>query len=125
MKKVKYIAMGSWPVLVGFTDSKKAFSKLVKDVECSDTYGWMATSTALATTHCFVEEDGTKCFIVTFDPDISTENLPSIVAHEAWHVVEGIYAYVGEDTFGSEATAYLIQYLVESMYKGLVNGRIA
>jgi hypothetical protein len=123
MKKIEYIAMGSWPVLVGFTDSKKAFEKLVKDIECEDI--WMATPTALATTTCFVDDAGTNCFIVTFDPEIKTENLPSIIAHEAWHIVEGIYDYVGEEKFGSEATAYLIQYLVESMYKGLMNGRAA
>ena len=125
MKKVEYIAMGSWPVLVGYTDSKKAFNKLVKDIECNDHNGWMATPTALATTHCFVDDEGVNCFIVTFNPDIKLENLPSIIAHEAWHIVEGIYEYVGEDKFGSEATAYLIQYLVESMYKGLTSGRTA
>jgi hypothetical protein len=125
MNKIEYIAMGSWPVLVGFTDSKKAFNKLVKDIECQEHLGWMATSTAMATTHCFVDDEGTNAFIVTFDPDISVDALPSIISHEVWHVVEGIYEYLGEKKFGSEATAYLIQYLVESMYKGLVNGRTA
>jgi hypothetical protein len=124
MRKIEYIAMGSWPVLVGFTDSKKAFTKLVKDIECGET-GWMVSPTALATTTCFVDDEGVNCFIVTFDPELKTENLPSIIAHEAWHIVEGIYDYVGEEKFGSEATAYLIQYLVESMYKGLMNGRAA
>jgi len=114
--------MGSWPVMVGFTDSKKAFAKLIKDIDCND---WMATDTAMATTHGFVDDSGTNAFIVTYNPDIPHDSLPAIIAHEAWHIVEGIYEYLGEDKAGSEATAYLIQYLVESMYKGLVNGRTA
>lgn len=122
MKTVEHISMGPWPVLVGFTDNKKAFEKQMKKVDCKGLQ-FQLNDTCLATTSHLYDADGVNYFVVTFSPDIKSENLPSVVAHEAWHVVEGIYEQVGEDTFGSEATAYLIQYLVEVMYKGLMDGR--
>lgn len=124
MKTVEHIPMGPWPVLVGFTDNEKAFKKEMKRIDCNEA-SFQLNNTSTATTTCLYDSDGVNYFLVTFKPDIKTENLPSVVAHEAWHVVEGIYDYVGEEKFGSEATAYLIQYLVETMYKGLMDGRAA
>lgn len=122
MKTVEHIPMGPWPVLVGFTDNAKAFNREMKRVDCKGLQ-FQLNGTCLATTNCLYDSDGVNYYIVSFSPDIKPENLPSVVAHEAWHVVEGIYDYVGEEKFGSEATAYLIQYLVEFMYKGLMDGR--
>ena len=40
-------------------------------------------------------------------PDLKT------VVHEAYHVIHRLYEYIGEDKFGNEATAYLLEWIFQ------------
>ena len=39
--------------------------------------------------------------------------LPSVLAHEVTHVLNGMFEFIGEDKPGDEIRAYLTQYLVQ------------
>ena len=44
-----------------------------------------------------------------------THLIPSVMAHEAYHATRFVWEYIGENYPGEEATAYLIEWIVDCM----------
>jgi len=54
-----------------------------------------------------------KCVYVLFNPNGYEPITTGSIAHEAFHVVEFIEEYIGEQRFSSEAAAYLIDWVAD------------
>jgi hypothetical protein len=66
---------------------------------------------ALATTHYFNTPKGNRLTIVCIPvkPDADGIDVATLLVHEAVHVVQEYFRYIGEDNPGSEIEAYAIQ----------------
>lgn len=72
---------------------------------------WIKTSHADATAHYLDNKDGQRCVIVAIR--VTEKRTPieiaGLLVHEAVHVVQDYFAWIGEHTPGSEQQAYAIQ----------------
>ena len=113
---IHYLNLGPWPGYVGFTTSAKDFQREMKRIGIHGEVDFVAHEQAAATTHFFFCKDGI-CIIVTAPPPSrkhSAEQYAAIMAHEAGHVVEYMRDELAAGKMlGSEAEAYLIQFLVQ------------
>ena len=109
---ITYFHMGAWPLYVGFTKSRKAFAKEMKRLSCPGVA--FVNPGANATMHTLVN-DGTTTCIIAFDKQKgrSLEQEAALIAHEAVHVAQELWAAIGEHQPGREAEAYLVQQIVQ------------
>lgn len=110
---IPYFNMGQWPLFVGFTTSRKAFAREVKRLG-NPTVKFLASDHSSATMHTFVEDGSTVCIIAMEKPaGRSNEQVAGMIAHEAVHVAQELWARIGEREPGREAEAYLVQMIVQ------------
>lgn len=111
---INYCHMGPWPVYVGFTNSPKAFQRELKRIKVREKVAFHTSNRANATVHIF-DGAGTTTFIVTMDKakKTSVEQIASLIAHEAVHIVQEMWSVLGERTPGHEAEAYLVQHITQ------------
>jgi 4-hydroxyphenylpyruvate dioxygenase-like putative hemolysin len=110
---ITYFNMGAWPIFVGFTQSRKAFNKEMKRLGNKDVR-FLASNHASATTHILEKDGTTACIIALGDvKGRSPEQIAGLIAHEAVHVAQELWANVGEREPGKEAEAYLVQQIVQ------------
>ena len=74
-----------------------------------------------------LDSDNVPRALVTVNshPDITSEILASIMAHEATHIVQDVARKICEEKFSSEVEAYMIQYITHAllcMHKEAHNG---
>ena len=113
---IRYFHMGQWPCYVGFTTSEEAFDAEMKRLCISPAPGWIATPHSHATTHFLTNRD-MLTIIVTMQRTKrrSREQIASLIAHEALHVVQEMEDwFYPSGRFDDESAAYLLQYLVQS-----------
>jgi len=111
---MKYYHMGPWPVHVGFTNSNKAFNREMKRLGITGQS--MVNAGSHATCHEFVDDNGSQLIIVAIKTGKrwSREQVAGMIAHEATHVVEFMRGSLQRgETLGSEAEAYLVQYITQ------------
>lgn len=111
---IAYFNMGPWPFYCGFTTSKKAFAKEMERLGVDPVPPFFGAAHANATVH-YLEKDGCPTMIVTMvkPGKRSTEQVAGLLAHEATHVVQELWAQLGEREPGREAEAYLVQMIVQ------------
>jgi hypothetical protein len=110
---ITYFNMGPWPLYFGFTQSKKAFAKEMKRLSIEGV-DFLASDHANATVHSFTSSGCLTC-VMTMGKvkDKSPEQVASLIAHEATHVAQELWAQIGERQPGREAEAYLVQMIVQ------------
>lgn len=108
-----YIDMGSWFCYLCFCFNQKEFEKETKRLTGKpmqflpgkNTYGDMFEAKSERTNH--------PLYIISVSPRITTiDGVAGVIAHEASHVADRIFAYIGEEKVGTETRAYLIQHIV-------------
>jgi len=111
---IAYYGMGQWPIYVGFTQSPKAFRKEMKRLAISNPPEFLGSTHANATTHV-LERNGTLTCIITFGKTKGrpVEQIAGLIAHEAVHVAQELWAAIGEHKPGAEAEAYLVQMITQ------------
>lgn len=74
---------------------------------------------ALATTHYFNTPKGNRVTIVCIPvtPDVEGIDVATLLVHEAVHVVQEYFRYIGEDNPGNEIQAYAIQNVSASLMR--------
>lgn len=123
MHTVEYLHPGQWPVHIGFTTSETAFNEEMNRLKIpGDTRPSFVTSDAAM--HTF-ERNGSLLFIICMKPTgrrHSKEQVASLVAHEAIHVVQHMERelYVN-GRFDDENAAYLLQHIVQHCLQHMWN----
>lgn len=123
---ITYFNMGQWPLFVGFTTSKKAFTKEIKRLAVPRPVPFMGSGLASATTHYFVKDGTTTCIITMakFGKKKPVEQIAGLIAHEAVHVAQELWCAIGEKEPGREAEAYLVQMITQCcLQEALDTGR--
>jgi hypothetical protein len=95
---IKYFGMGPWPIFCGFTMSPKAFAREMQRLKVDADVRFIATDHANATMHTFERDSGLIC-IITLEKaarERPIEQLAALLAHEAVHVVQELWARTGE-----------------------------
>jgi hypothetical protein len=100
--------------------NEKQYLKANKHLGVKDPLPWLSngTQTQGAATHTLSNDKaGTIACIVCVAPNKkrSRNILASILAHEAIHVAQEMYGYIGETRPGKEIEAYVIQNLVHTL----------
>jgi hypothetical protein len=74
---------------------------------------------ALATTHYFTTPKGSRVTVVCIPvkPEADGIDVATLLVHEAVHVVQEYFRYIGEDNPGSEIEAYAIQNVSASLMR--------
>jgi hypothetical protein len=92
--------------------TEQEYYKLLKTLKIpvSDWDRWLMQD-ALATTHYFTTPKGTRITIVCIPikPEMEGVDVATLLVHEAVHVVQEYFRYIGEDNPGTEIEAYAIQ----------------
>jgi hypothetical protein len=105
--------MGPWHIYVGYTSSEAAYYRTMKRMKIDDPNKFTIANGG--TTHTFTNPKGNLCSLICIDlssEDNSQAAIAGIVAHEATHVAQELWKWIGEKEPGWEAEAYLIQYIV-------------
>ena len=122
---ITYFNMGPWPIYVGFTQSKKGFAKEMKRLGITDC-PFIANDHSNASAH-YLTKDGALTCIITMDKRKGRmiEQVAGLIAHEATHVAQELWAHIGERNPGREAEAYLVQMIVQCCLQQACNtGRV-
>lgn len=79
---------------------------------------WLITE-SLATTHYFNTPKGNRATIVCIpvSPTLDGVEVATLLVHEAVHVVQEYFRFIGEDNPGSEIEAYSIQNVSASLMR--------
>jgi len=111
---ITYFNMGPWPIYVGFTQSKKAFAKEMKRLGIAGN-PFIANDHSTATMHTLesASDHGLTCIIAMRKMKASPEQVAALIAHEAVHIAQRLWANIGETKPGWEAEAYLVQMIVQ------------
>ena len=119
---VTYLSMGAVPVYVGYCPSEKAWIKEMKRLGVKDPPDWV-TKGASGTMHTFVSEERMDTCIICVDPvkGRGVEKL-GLLVHESTHVVQQIKETMGEEKWGRETEAYLMQWICQWLF-GLVKAK--
>lgn len=91
--------------------TEEEFNKELKrlKVPMSECNSWQVDG-ALATTHFIVSKKGGRATIVCIPiKDEPTNEVASLLVHEAVHVVQEYFRHIGETNAGDEIMAYAIQ----------------
>ena len=95
---------------VCFTEQE--YTKALKSLKIpiADWDRWLSQD-ALATTHYFNTPKGNRVTIVCIPvkPEVNGVDVASLLVHEAVHVVQEYFRFIGEDNPGIEIEAYSIQ----------------
>lgn len=112
--EIAYFPMGQWPAYVGFTMSPKAFRREMKRLKVDGPPAFLLRATADATTH-FLEKNGVMTFIVAMRKSgkRAPEQVAGVISHEAMHIIQWLWAELGEREPGKESEAYLMQHIVQ------------
>lgn len=111
-----WLNMGSWPLYLGFTTSRKAFKAETKRLGIKQSF--LCRNTALATTHRLRADRNGLIIIIAArsfkKTNISKEAYSGLIAHEALHAIQYLREEINQDEqLGHEAEAYLMQYIVQ------------
>jgi hypothetical protein len=123
---IQYFGMGPWPIYVGFTMSPKAFRKEMKRLNVRPRPDFTSNSQSHATMHSFTAPSGGLTMIIAMEKPAkrSAEQIAGLIAHEAVHIAQRLWANIGEDRPGWEAEAYLVQMITQCcMEQALKTGR--
>lgn len=111
---VRYFNMGPWPVCVGFTQDPRAFAREMKRMKIGDPPSFVASDHANATMHSFERHGRDLAIIITLPKTKhSYAQIAALLAHEAVHVAQAMWDWLGESAPGKEAEAYLVQHILQ------------
>jgi hypothetical protein len=92
--------------------TEQEYYRLLKslNIPVADWDRWLMQD-ALATTHYFTTPKGSRLTVVCIPvkPEVDGVDVATLLVHEAVHVVQEYFRYIGEDNPGSEIEAYAIQ----------------
>jgi hypothetical protein len=92
--------------------TEQEYYRLLKSLKIpiADWDRWLMQD-ALATTHYFTTPKGSRVNVVCIPvkPEADGVDVATLLVHEAVHVVQEYFRYIGEDNPGSEIEAYAIQ----------------
>jgi hypothetical protein len=92
--------------------TEQEYYRLLKSLKIpvADWDRWLMQD-ALATTHYFTTPKGSRLTVVCIPvkPEVDGIDVATLLVHEAVHVVQEYFRYIGEDNPGSEIEAYAIQ----------------
>lgn len=98
--------------------SQQEYYKALKSLKIAvaDWDGWLSQD-SLATTHYFTTPKGNRVTIVCIPvkPETDGIDVATLLVHEAVHVVQEYFRFIGEDNPGSEIEAYAIQNISASL----------
>lgn len=126
---IEYCGMGPWPMYLGFTTSEDDFGKEMERLCVSNPPPFLGSDHAHATLHTFDAPSfsGLTC-IITMEKQPrkkAVEQIAGLLAHEATHVAQLLWEYIGEDRPGKEAEAYLVQSVTQFCMQQLLDtGRV-
>lgn len=112
-KGIEYFHMGPWGCYVGFTQSPKAFRREMKRMKIDEPPSFVATDHANATMHSFTKDGDLTCIITMPPSKHKMAQIAALLAHEAVHIAQEFWAWIGEKEPGREAEAYFVQYIVQ------------
>ena len=115
---IQYIDTKPWPVHVGFTSDPKRWDKEMKRMKVSEPF----TNSPGCTTTFGKEVHSDDCYnrliiVTTNAKSRKLDDVVPVLSHEAVHVVQRIWEYVGEEMPGYEQEAYLVQWLVQEFIR--------
>lgn len=127
---VEYFHMGPWHIFVGFTTSPFDFEREMArlGIEGEKFVGGAGTNHAAATTHMLEHPKFSHmvCIITLADSHKhSIAQVAALLAHEATHVAQALWRYIGERQPGEEAEAYLVQYVTQCCLNAVLTARKA
>ena len=98
-------------ISIRVTHSKKKLRKWCKRVGADFEPIRDKMKTADAITNAFVNDDGSLLFIIWMNDgtEHSAAMDAALLAHEAVHVAQEYFKYIGEDSPGEEQQAYVVQ----------------
>lgn len=111
--KVVYLETGPWPVRVGYCKSEEAWLRECRRLKIKNPPPWVSP-TADATCHHYDDNDGQPISIICCPrhKGRSVVDLAGLIAHEAVHVTQDLWNFIGEKKPGAEAEAYFTQSVV-------------
>jgi hypothetical protein len=100
--------------------TEQDYYKLLKSLKIpvADWDRWLMQD-ALATTHYFTTPKNSRLTVVCIPvkPEADGVDVATLLVHEAVHVVQEYFRYIGEDNPGSEIEAYAIQNVSASLMR--------
>ena len=106
--------MGPWPVYFGFTTSEKRFKREMKRLGIKGN-PFILNDHSDATLHSLTNPEGKACYILAMRKPrkgITKAQIAAMIAHEAVHVIQYMRENLGP--LGTEAEAYIVQYITQS-----------
>jgi hypothetical protein len=126
-KKFRYYTVDTGflgaPVKLCF--DKDAFQDILKDhnINTKET----ALGLGVAETHAFTEgRNGLIVAVFDYEELVTDEDFSNVfatVTHEAVHIVQRIFEWIGEEDAGEEIHAYLTEWIVKQILKGFTTER--
>lgn len=112
---LRYFHMGQWPCYVGFTASQAEYDAKMQRLKVDDPSPWITGAHSHATTHFLTNRDMLTIIVcIQRDRRRSIEQVASLLAHEALHVVQAMEEqFYPSGRFDHESAAYLLQYLTQ------------
>lgn len=112
-KKVTYLAQCIYPAFIGICTDEKAFAKEMKRLDIQGVN--FVNPGKSATVHIYEIQTEIMFIICLSNPqDYSPAALAGLLSHEATHIIQYLWEFIGETEPGKEAEAYMIQYIVQS-----------
>ena len=125
---IYYLPQTIFPGHIGFTNNKKAYEKELNRLGvCINTIPWLVEDSCAKTIE--LVNNNNIMWIITLHPvkKVSKETIAGYISHEASHVVDYLFNFIGEKSPGTETRAYLIEYIVikilEKLYGNTKNSK--
>jgi len=119
MKKKPYFAVKVpiFPANIYVCMDEISFRQALKDKNVTQKIE-MLEGGAMAETHSVPTADGKTMISLVLDL-LSIDDLDSTLVHEAVHLTERIFEYIGEESAGEEIRAYLTEYIYREIKRGI------
>jgi hypothetical protein len=119
MKKKPYftVKVPIFPANIYVCMDEISFRQALKDKNVTQKIE-MLEGGAMAETHSVPTADGKTMISLVLDL-LSIDDLDSTLVHEAVHLTERIFEYIGEESAGEEIRAYLTEYIYSAIKRGI------
>ena len=123
MAGITRFSLDPYPASFAVCLDRKSFNKEIGRLGLTD-IDYIGSDHASATTHILTNPDIGLYAIMVIRPwdeeeQPSSTQIAALVAHEAMHIVQHLWEYVGEEKPGQEAEAYLLQHIVQGTLETL------
>jgi hypothetical protein len=103
-----------FPASFAFVQSEEEYLREMRRMKMREPVPWMKTEHSHATLHWIEADDGLKLMLcLGITKGRTKPQVAGLIAHEAAHVAQRVAEYIGEEKWGAETEAYIVQWVTQ------------